>query len=143
MRQHGVIPLSLILYGALAAAVLLGAWRLHAAVKQSGYDEAKAECIAAAAAQREKEQQQAHTAGSILEAEDGKARIVYRTITKAVDRYIDRPVYRAACLDADGLRDANAALRGSSAAPGESDERVPRPDPSRERDRRDGATKTD
>lgn len=120
--------IQLLMWGVVAAAVAIGVWGLYSSVKRAGYNEAKLECQQAAEDERTRRHQQAHTAGSILEAEDGKAKVVYRTITKAVDRYIDRPVYRNVCLDADGLRDANAGLRGGKAAAAEPDKPLPRPD---------------
>ena len=47
-----------------------------------------------------------------LEQVRNDRKIVYRTITRNVQTYIDRPVYQRECLDDDGLRDANAALAG-------------------------------
>ena len=44
----------------------------------------------------------------------------YQVIKQRVVKYIDRPVYRNVCLDADGLRDANAALSGAATDPSKS-----------------------
>ncbi len=49
-----------------------------------------------------------------LEVKREKAKIIYRTITKEVDKVVERPVYRNTCLDADGLRLARCAIRGQS-----------------------------
>jgi hypothetical protein len=57
----------------------------------------------------------ANTAESDLATERAKSHVVYQTITHEVDHVIDRPVYRSDCLDADGLRLANAALAGQAA----------------------------
>jgi hypothetical protein len=62
-----------------------------------------------------------------LETARAERQIVYRDITKNVIRYIDRPVYHTACLDADGLRDANAALAGKRPDPGQPADTVPGP----------------
>jgi hypothetical protein len=51
-----------------------------------------------------------------LEQARNDRKIVYRTITRNVQTYIDRPVYQRECLDDDGLRDANAALAGAARA---------------------------
>lgn len=51
-------------------------------------------------------------ASTDLEKYRVKTEIVYRTITKQVDKIIDRPIYRDRCFDDDGLRLANAALAG-------------------------------
>lgn len=60
---------------------------------------------------------QADAAVATLETQNGKTRVVYRTITEMVDKIVDRPIYRDRCLDDDGLRLANAALGGVAAAP--------------------------
>ena len=51
-----------------------------------------------------------------------RERVVYQTITETVDRIVERPVYRNVCLDDDGVRALNAAIRGA-ADPG-----IPAPD---------------
>jgi hypothetical protein len=51
-----------------------------------------------------------------LERAKSEKQIVYRTITKRVETYIDRPVYQRECLDDDGLRDANVALAGRASS---------------------------
>ena len=53
-------------------------------------------------------------AAESLEVKKNEREIVYRTITKEVEKIVDRPVYRADCIDADGLRFINDALAGSS-----------------------------
>lgn len=64
------------------------------------------------------------------ELEDAKKdrKVIYRDIEKSVIRYVDRPVYKSACIDVDGLRDANAAIRGQAADPGKPEAAVPAPD---------------
>ena len=84
-------------------------------VKEAGRVEVRLQWEQAGAARRAREAAQAAAAATTLENRNEKARIVYRTITERVDHYIDRPVYRNVCFDADGLRDANAALRGDAA----------------------------
>lgn len=111
--------------GALAVLAILGgaAYSIH----DAGYQKAKTECQEAAAVRREAEARQAESAADKLEKENAKAKVVYRTITRTVDKYIDRPIYRNVCFDADGLRDANAALRGALTPAGEPDQPVPKP----------------
>ena len=48
-----------------------------------------------------------------LEQARNDRKIVYRTITRNVQTYIDRPVYQRECLDDDGLKSINDALSGS------------------------------
>jgi hypothetical protein len=62
-------------------------------------------------------QSRAIEASKELEAARGRTEVKYRTITKEVERVVERPSYSSVCLDADGLRLANQALR--PAAPGE------------------------
>lgn len=52
-----------------------------------------------------------------LAKKDEETRVVYHTITRDVDKIIDRPVYRDRCLDDDGLQLANAALAGKLNGP--------------------------
>lgn len=135
-RGFGILAYLIIVLAVLGTLSTI-AYKIH----DAGYQQAKAECEQAAQAQRDKEQQQAHTAGSILETDNAKARVVYRTITKAVDRYIDRPVYRNVCLDSDGLSSVNAALREPGISPAEPDKPMPKPDAPGGRDRSISAEK--
>lgn len=115
------------IYGAMLLAALAtisgGIYKIH----DAGYEQAKAECAEASRQRELEERARADKAATNLEKDNAKAKVVYRTITKQVDKYIDRPVYRNICLDADGLRDANAALSGALTPAGEPDKRVPRP----------------
>jgi len=71
----------------------------------------------------------ANSAESDLATERAKNHVVYQTITREVDRLVDRPVYRADCFDADGLRLANAALAGQAASTAAAPSAVPAPVP--------------
>ena len=51
-----------------------------------------------------------------LERAKSEKQIVYRTITKRVETYIDRPIYVRDAIDDDGLRDINAALAGRASS---------------------------
>jgi hypothetical protein len=68
--------------------------------------------------------EQMNAVSAELERTRHDKQVVYRTITKRVQTYIDRPVYLRECLDDDGVRDINAALAGR-ADPGEPDAAVP------------------
>lgn len=85
---------------------------------QSKWDQALLE-------QQAREAERIEAAQQKKEKADGKAKVVYRTITETVDKivvqYRDKP-----CLDDDGLRAASRALRGSNSA--EPDKPLPRPD---------------
>lgn len=137
--QRGTI----LVYGLLALAiigVLSGiAWKIYSA----GQTAKQVEWEKAAAQQAKKETVQSTNAATQLEAENAQAKIVYKTITRKVDKYIDRPVYRDECFDADGLRDANAALSGQAAAPPRPDYSLPRPDPAGRRQGWLGPAQTD
>lgn len=77
---------------------------------------------------RETERLRARTADKASEGHEvfkEKERVVYQTITETVDRIVERPVYRNDCLDADGLRELNAAIAGSSAITGKPAPAVP------------------
>jgi hypothetical protein len=79
--------------------------------------------IAAAATQKEADAKayQARTAefnqvSAELEQARNDRKIVYRTITKQVEKVVDRDMYRQSCFDDDGLSIANAALAGATRA---------------------------
>lgn len=40
--------------------------------------------------------------------------VVYKTITKKVDKIVERKVYSNECFDSEGLEEANKALRGKN-----------------------------
>jgi hypothetical protein len=105
-------------------------WETSAGIARGTKDK-QAEWDAAVAEQRAKEQKAAESAVVKVEKENAKARVVYRTITRSVDKYIDRPVYRNVCFDTDGLRDAQAALSGALPATAKPDGRMPKPDAAR------------
>lgn len=141
-----MIPITLIIYLVAAAAVLGaiygayrwidGSWETSAGIERGAKDK-QGEWDAAVAAQRELERVAAEQASTKLEKGNEKAKVVYKTITRAVDRYIDRPVYRRECFDDSGLRDANRALLGSESTPsGKPDKPLPAPDAAPGRDRR-------
>lgn len=110
--MHGSILLYLIIGLAIIAA--LGA--IAAKIYDAGRDAERLDWEKKAAQQRQAEELRIASAAAALEVARGKAKPVYRTITQTVDRLVDRPVYRNVCVDDDGLRCINAALRGESAA---------------------------
>lgn len=69
---------------------------------------------AADKAQKEKdaEASKANAASTQLETKAADAKVIYRTITRNVDRVVTKPVYQNVCFEADGLAIANAALAG-------------------------------
>lgn len=123
-RLHYASGSVLLLYALAALAIMAVIGTAVYQVKQWGYNEAKAECEAAAKAQRDKEAKAIEKATTKLEARNEKTRTVYRTITKEVDKlvveYRDRP-----CLDPAGLRLANCAIRGQDATACKPDDALP------------------
>lgn len=111
--------------GALAVMIAL-AWT-YRVIKESGRAEVRAEWAAAVAAQREKEASQAQAAAVNMEKENAKAKVIYRTLTREVDRVVDRVEYRdRECFSADLLQLAQRAIRGGAGPdPAEPDKPVP------------------
>ena len=81
--------------------------------------QAAAEAVAAAAARANEQAEE-------LEKARAQREIVYRTITRQVDKIVDRPVYRGDCLDDDGLRITNEAITGAPAAASQPAAAVPK-----------------
>lgn len=113
-RQRGFG--TLIIYAVLALAILGTLAGIAWKIRQSGYQEAKLECTQAAAKQRELEAQRAAKAATDLEAANAKRKVVYRTITKTVDRIVGE-MGAAPCLTPDGVRAVNDTIRGEVSAP--------------------------
>lgn len=129
-NQRGIAQGWLLLIGIIVFIVVLGG--LYNLIDSRGYQRGAGAVTAkweqANREQREREAKQADVASQSVEAGNAKAKVVYRTITKEVDKVVDREVYRNVCLDADGLRIANTALNaGESPDPGKPDRPVPRP----------------
>lgn len=91
------------------------------------YKAAAAEQERAAAEAYQQRTDEYHQASAELERAKNEKQIVYRTITKRVETYIDRPVYQRDAYDDDGVRDVNATF-AESADPGEPGARVPAAD---------------
>lgn len=106
-----LFPQVYLVYILLAGLALAG---MYAWGRSDGSDICTAritELVAESAVREKQAQLQAQKASQELEAARGKTEIKYKTITKEVEKLVDRPVYRNVCLDADGLRLANSALR--------------------------------
>lgn len=63
------------------------------------------------------EAEKANAAAQALERQLGNQNAQSKSIAEAVARIASRPAYRTQCLDADGLRAANAALTGQTSDP--------------------------
>lgn len=125
MKQRGVIPISLLLYAGAALAIMAALAYAYHTVKESGRAEIRLEWSEANRVQRQKEAEQIAKAAKELEDERAKRKVVYRNITRTVDKVVERPVYRNVCLDDDGLRCLDAALKGESAAGCKPDQPLP------------------
>ena len=119
--------MNLLLYGFVALAIMAAVGTGVYKVKKWGADEVRAEWSAANDKARAEEAAKGDAAAKGLEADREKTKTIFRTITKAVDRIVDRPIYRSVCLDADGLRLARCAIDGKSADSCKPDSPVPVP----------------
>ena len=128
-RQSGFGLIAYLVLGLAILATLSGiAWK----IRESGKDAIRLEWAEANRLQREREAKQAAEAATKKEAGDAKAKVIYRTITKEVDKIVEREVYRNICFDSDGLLRANAALLGGEIAPAaKPDKPMPKPDATR------------
>jgi len=68
------------------------------------HDSKNLERIEAEAEKREDQGVQANTAATGHEVDKVKLQTKFVTITETVEKIIEKPVYRADCFDADGLR---------------------------------------
>lgn len=116
MRQRGFGYIEIAIVLAIAGAVAGALWWTYAEGKDAGRAEVKLEWAEASREVRALEAKQIGAAAKGLEDDRAKTRIVYSTITQTVDQIVDRPVYRNVCLDDDGLRCVNAAIRGEDTA---------------------------
>jgi hypothetical protein len=107
-------PLSLYAIVALVAALASGAgvWKVQA----WRYDSRE---LQRQEAQHEKERMDRRSvdmAASVHEADKRQIETQFKTITKEVERVVEKPVYRNVCFDDDGLRALSAAIRPADAA---------------------------
>jgi hypothetical protein len=133
MKERGLIAISSLMYLAFAAAaagVIFAAymwvsntWETRAGIKR-GEKNITTKWDIAKEQQRAKDAAQAEQATKGLEVKNAKAKVVYRNITRNVDKIVERVSYRNICLDADGLRAANDAIRGAVGTTGEPDATV-------------------
>lgn len=106
---------TVIIYAVLALAIMAAIGMGYKTVKDSGREEVRLEWAEANRVAREAEEKKASEAATKTEAVRVEIRYRTKTITKEVDKIVDRPVYRSVCLDADGLRLARCAILGKSA----------------------------
>lgn len=129
MKQRGF---TLVIYAFIAMAVLGLLSAFVFGIYHKGYaagsTAVKVQWDAANKAQRDAEAKKADNAARLLETTRARDRVIVKTVTKEVDRLVDRPVYRNVCLEPDGLRVARCAIRGEEPASCKLDEPV-RPSP--------------
>jgi len=108
----------------LAASVAgAGAWQ----VQSWRYAAKDAQRIEAQAERARNDRKAAQVASEGFENDKAKREIKYRTITREVEKIIDRPVYRDGLrMDGDGLRILNATIRAPG-HPGEPGSAMPSP----------------
>lgn len=133
-----LIGAGVLAFAAVITAVGYKAEEYGAAQVREQWSEEKREWERQSAALREQRQNSIDAAGKLREDSRNESRVIYRTITKSVPTYIDRPVYSQPCMDARGLSDVNAALAGhlDAAHVAEPDTAVPAADASGRRDGR-------
>ncbi len=112
---YGLVALGLLAAG-FTSGYRVESW--HAAAQRQA-------AIDAAIAEYKGEAEKANAAAAALEQKKDASHVVYQTITRNVDRIVEKPVYRDRCLDDDGLRAANAALAGAAAAAAGADAALP------------------
>ncbi len=103
------------------AAGFAGAWNVQA----WRADSAELKRTQAAKTEFLKREKEAYAPSVAHEQFKQRERVVYEVITETVDKIIERPVYRNVCIDPDGLRSLNAAVRGSAAEPSQPRPAVP------------------
>lgn len=112
-----MIPPSLYLYSIIAALIAASFIGTYIKGRTDGRRICNERIEALIIESTEREQaaiRQANDAATQLEKAHAKIEIKYRTITKEVEKVVDRPVYIGKCMDDDGLRLVNAALTRSS-----------------------------
>ena len=120
----------LLVYLAMVPGILGAIGAMAYKVRQSGYDAAMRAVEEGNAAIRRVQQAKIEKAVEKLEDKKEKTRVIYRTITKEVDkivvRYADKP-----CLDPDGVRAASDALTRTPKPTGKPDAPLPPTNPVR------------
>jgi hypothetical protein len=110
------------MYGLLALAVLGALGGIYGAGYRSGSNSVMNEWQTASREQREREEKKAQKAAEKKETGDAKAKVVYRTITREVERVVKSPDFDRECLNPDGLRVARDAINGTLSDPAKPDQ---------------------
>ena len=116
---------TIIIYAVIALSFIGALGGIYAKGYYSGKATVTAEWQAANEKARAEEAAKGAKAATTLEVKRAATKIVYRTVTKEVDKIVERPVYRDVCLDRDGLFLARCAILGQSADSCKPDKPVP------------------
>lgn len=120
MNPYVIIGAIVVILGALSGAYFKGHHDAALACEvQRDKDRAVGQLL------KDKEAANAADQSTKVEERHARAQIVYRNITKEVEKVVEHPVYRSVCFDDDGLRAANAALARSGTTAGQPDKPVP------------------
>ena len=106
--------MQLIAYGLIALSILGTLAGIGYKIRESGKDSVRVEWAEANRIARAAEEKKAQAAATKTEAVRVEIRYRTKTITKEVDKIVDRPIYSNVCLDTDGLRLARMAIKGEA-----------------------------
>lgn len=93
-----------------AALTFAGTWK----VQNWRFGAKEAARIEAEAEARRNDEKRADTASESHEKAKVKVRTEFQTIYQEVEKIVERPVYRNVCLDEDGIRLLNQAIKGAA-----------------------------
>lgn len=74
----------------------------------------RSEALQAHSEAKQANQSRADLAAQLEQQSKGEIHVEYKTVTRTVKEFIDRPVYVNQCLDDDGVRAINGFITGSS-----------------------------
>ena len=114
LAQRGFIPLGLLGYGLLALGILGMLGGIVYKIREGGYDKAKAECLEAAEAQRQRELEASAKAAKELAEARVKRKVIIQERTIFVDRNVEKLVDSVACFKPDGVKLLNEAIGKSN-----------------------------
>lgn len=95
------------------AAGAAGAWHVQA----WRHDSAELERVERAAKDTFRNVERQDTAVGDYTKDQANAKVIYQRIVVEVDKIVERPSYRAQCIDADGMRQLSAAIDGTDTQP--------------------------